>query len=255
MKTRLSRTVRSRAFDQREAEIPRQIRVLEVGFVERSGCQQHHARMIAPVRRRQGHQAVAIARGRTRRAAARDSRETPPAGSATARFDSPARSRRRTAPVCDRRAPATDHPAIGPRSTASRCTYTSFGTRDAVTRPQKRRVREHQRRREHALAQQPLRAVQIREDQIEQTRSLQQRAFDAAPLRRLDEQRHHVQRPRPIDALWIAVDVVGHAVVANRRAWRPPSATTARAGPGPRAIGRASRSAGAAGRHRPDTSS
>ena len=47
-------------FDQHEAKVPRKVCVLEVGFIERPGSQQHPARMVAAVRRRQGHQAVAI---------------------------------------------------------------------------------------------------------------------------------------------------------------------------------------------------
>ena len=45
--TRLSRTVRSPPCTKREAEITRQVGMFEVGFVERPGRQQHHARIVA----------------------------------------------------------------------------------------------------------------------------------------------------------------------------------------------------------------
>ncbi len=101
------------ALDQGVAQVARQVGVLEVGLVVRPGGQQHDARVVA-VARRQAHQGVAQARRRTRPAAARGTRGRPPAGRATARCGSRARSPRRRAPGRGRRAPASARPARAP---------------------------------------------------------------------------------------------------------------------------------------------
>ena len=88
--------------------------------------------------------------------------------------------------------------------------------RDAVTRAKEARVAEHQRRRQLPFAQQPLRTVEIAQEQVEDACSLNQRRLEVIPLGGRHEQRNHVERPRPVNAFGIAVDVVGDAVVANR---------------------------------------
>ncbi len=75
-------------------------------------------------------------------------------------------------------------------------------------------------------------------------RSLNQRRLEVIPLGGRHEQRNHVERPRPVNAFGIAVDVVGDAVVANRALRRSPTATPARAGRASRAIARRCRNAG-----------
>ena len=111
------------AFDQREAEIAREVRMLEVRLVVRSRRQQHD--LGGQVRRRrQRARACRAARGRTTPAGESGSRGTLRAGCAAARSGSRARSRRPTAPACDRRAPTTDRPASAPgrrRACAGRC--------------------------------------------------------------------------------------------------------------------------------------
>ena len=77
-------------------------------------------------------------------------------------------------------------------------------------------IAEDERRRKTFLVQQPLRTVEIREDQVEQARPLHERRRQPVPLVERDEERHHVQRPRAVDALRIAVHVVGDAGVADR---------------------------------------
>ncbi len=58
--------------------------------------------------------------------------------------------------------------------------------------------------------------MQIEQDQVEQPGPLDQSLFEAAPFVRRDDERHHVELPGTIDALGIAVDVVGDAVFADR---------------------------------------
>ncbi len=108
------------AFDEHEAEIAGQIGVLEVGLVEGARREQHDARRVGRSRR-QRRGASRAGRGRTAPAAGRDSRGRPPAGCATARSGSRGRSRRRTAPGCDRPAPTIAPSGVRARSAACRC--------------------------------------------------------------------------------------------------------------------------------------
>ena len=86
---------------------------------------------------------------------------------------------------------------------------------NAVTGPQERRVRQRERRRQQSAAQQLLPSVQIEQDQVEQPRALRQSFLEVTPVRRRDQERHHVELPGPIHALGVAVDVVGDAVLAD----------------------------------------
>ncbi len=88
--------------------------------------------------------------------------------------------------------------------------------RDAVARAQERRVGECQWRRQQAAAQEKLRTVQVEEHEVEQPCPLGEAALEPFPLLCGNDERHHVELPRSIDALRIAVDVVGDAVLADR---------------------------------------
>ena len=92
------------------------------------------------------------------------------------------------------------------------------GRHDAVQRAQVARVTEHQRRRQQALVQQALRPIAVGQHGLEQAGALGDAGLDHLPVGRLDQQRQHAQRPRPLDALADAgrlVDVVGHAVAVD----------------------------------------
>ena len=130
-------------FDQREAEVPRQIRVLEVGFVERPGSQQHHARMIAPARWRQGHQSVAI--GPEECAEPLHATVAEGLRQAARQHDS---ILQRVAGAGRRLCAVSDHPPLTIRRSGhvhrEQVHVQVVRYADAVTRPEKRRVREHQ---------------------------------------------------------------------------------------------------------------
>ena len=60
-----------------------------------------------------------------------------------------------------------------------------------------------------------MRTIDVGENRVEKARALDQALFERAPFFGRDQQRHHVQLPRTIHALRIAVNVVGNAVFAN----------------------------------------
>ena len=92
------------ALDQQHAEIARQIGVLEIGLVHRAGREQADRRVVAAVEGRQ----VGLERLEERRQPLDlERRDRRPGWRARARAGSPARSRRRTAPACGRRAPTS----------------------------------------------------------------------------------------------------------------------------------------------------
>src|ERR1700691_2620546 len=86
------------------------------------------------------------------------------------------------------------------------------------------RIRKHQRRRDQAAMKQPLRPVQIGEDQVEKPSALDQPRFELAPFRRRDYQGNRVEIPGSIHSQWIAIDVVGNAVFPNTMLRRLPAA-------------------------------
>ncbi len=98
------------ALNQREAEIAREIGMLEVGFVEWSGREQNNARILA-LRRRKLQQRFAKRHGRTKPAASPGTRGTDPERFPPSRCDSRANNPRPKAPACGRKSPTTRHPA------------------------------------------------------------------------------------------------------------------------------------------------
>ena len=104
-------------------------------------------------------------------------------------------------------------------------------------------MREHELGRQQALAQQPLRAVEIGEDRVRAARA---RCASAARRSRATRrprcsERDRVELPRPVHAARVAVDVVGDAVLADQPPRRAPSA--ARSSARPERVERARRSA------------
>ncbi len=87
--------------------------------------------------------------------------------------------------------------------------------RDAVRRAQEPGMPMHQRRGQQPLAHQPLLAVDVRQDAVEQGGALDHRGLDLGPLRVRDDQRQQVELPGPVGAAGIGIDVVGDAVLAD----------------------------------------
>ena len=201
------------ALDEREAEIARQVRVLEVGLVVGPGRQQDDRGRLL-VRRRERAQRVALRAEEGGEPLNLGTRGTLPAGCAGARCGSRARSPRPTAPACDRRARPTRRRArardrrragAGRCRAARECRGTGAGTRDWRARAAAAEARSA-----GAAA-----ARRDRQDQVEEPGPLDQPGFETAPLVGRHDERDHVELPRPVDALRVAVDVVGDAVLAD----------------------------------------
>ena len=85
----------------------------------------------------------------------------------------------------------------------------ALGDRDTREGPQKRRIREEQRRRNVTVDDQAAPAIDIREEKIEQLGPLNNSRLDEAPLLRWDQQRDWIDCQRPAGALRVGIDVVG----------------------------------------------
>ena len=92
------------------------------------------------------------------------------------------------------------------------------GRLDAPAGPQEAGVGKYQLGREHILAQQALRPIEIGQDGVEQRGALDDGGFDVFPLGRIDHERNRIERPGAIGAFRIAIDVVGDAVVVDQAA-------------------------------------
>src|SRR6187402_934327 len=66
-------------------------------------------------------------------------------------------------------------------------------------------------------------AVEIRQDDVEKRRTLNDRAFDVLPFVRVDRERHEVERPGPGAASRVSVYVVGDTVRLNKPLARLPA--------------------------------
>ena len=82
-------------------------------------------------------------------------------------------------------------------------------------RSQVPRVSQHQRRRQQVLGEQPLRSIAVGHDGREEAGPLRHARLDLRPLVAVQQERHQVERPRPLAAALVLVDVVGDAVVAH----------------------------------------
>ena len=81
---------------------------------------------------------------------------------------------------------------------------------DVLAGAQKPAVAEHQRGRQQPATQHLARAVQVREQQIQQLGALHEAGLNGGPLVAGDQQRRHVERPRLALAIG-AIDVVAGA--------------------------------------------
>ena len=201
------------AFDQREAEIARQVGVLEVGLVVRAGREQHDPRRPSP-RGAQWRSDVRTARGRTPPGAAPAARGTSAGRRARRRAGSPAGSPGPKAPACGRHHPPV---AIGRarqveaamcrcRPPAGFSPAAGAGSRDG------RRPPAAASRRSCSSV---CGAVDVAEDAVEQLGALQDAGLDLLPFVGREHQREQIERPGPLLALGVGIDVVGDAVVAD----------------------------------------
>ncbi len=89
------------------------------------------------------------------------------------------------------------------------------GRHQSVHGPQVLRMRKHQRGRQHGLAQQCLRAVDVGQRGVEQPCALRHPGLDGGPLVRGHDERQQLQRPGVRGVAAFGVHVVGRAVFAH----------------------------------------
>src|SRR5208282_6677396 len=92
---------------------------------------------------------------------------------------------------------------------------------------QKSRMAEDQLGGKQTLAQQALRSVKVRQQRVEQRRSLAHHGFDRRPFLLPDYERQRIERPWAIGAAKISIHIVGNAVVVEQATSFLPSASEA----------------------------
>ena len=201
------------AFDQRVAELARQIQVLEVALVETPRRQQHHQRRLATARRlaRQGvlqgaeetgqvlHAQVAVQFGEGARDDLPVLQRVAGAGRRLGTVGSdPPTAIRRTGQI---------H-RIQVQPGAARCLH-------ALTGPEEVVVAEHQLGRQQAFGDQFLWPVEIAQHAVEQGRTLRHAGGDLLPLVSGDQVGQQVEFPRAIGTVRVGVDIVGNTVLLD----------------------------------------
>ena len=199
------------AVDQEQAEIARQIGVLEISLVHRSRRQQAGARIVLAIERHQfGLESLEERRDALDAGGAIDVGNG--ARQRQAVLDGVAGARRRLRAI-------VEHPpaAVGAAADVDgiKTQMRAAGRRNADQRPQKFRIAADQRRRQAPLAGQRRRPVGIHQHGFEQLGALDQAFLQLRPLAGLDDERHVAERPRPLDARRILVDAIEHAGIAQ----------------------------------------
>ena len=213
------------AFDQRQPQITRQIRLFVIGFVVRAGGQQHDQRYFTVAQR-----CSAVTSG---------SALTPPVGQAVAHrveksaqmldlqftqqirkgacndgpiFQRIAGARRRLRPVGnDPPAPVRSPGQIDCIKVQSDAVFVL----QAVAGPQETGMTMDQRRRQQPLFEQLLLAIHIDQDMVQKRGSLDHRRLDSGPLAVWQDERQDVQIPGSLYAFVVGINVVSGAVFAN----------------------------------------
>ena len=199
--------------DQRETELARQVEMLEVGFVETSGSQQHHQRRLAVAGGLAGEgllQGAEIPGEMLHAQVAIEFRQGP-------RDDLPvlqriARAGRRLGAVGE------DLPAsvgIARQVDGIAVQEDPAGRPDAERRPEEVRMAEDQFAGQQPFGEQTLLAVQVGQQRVEQPSTLCHAGGDRLPLGGGQQVRQKVQRPGAVGALGIGVDIVGDAVLLD----------------------------------------
>lgn len=201
------------AFDQRIAELARQVQVFEVAFVETPRREQHHQRCLAAARRLacqgvlQGteetgqvlHPQVAVQLGESARDDLPVLQCITGAGRrlGTVGSDPPATVRR----------PGQIHRVQVQPGAARRL--------HALTGPEEVVVPEHQLGRQQPFGDQFLRPVEIGQDAVEHGCPLRHTGGDLLPFVSRNQVGQQVEFPGPVGTLGVGVDVVGDAILLN----------------------------------------
>lgn len=200
------------ALDQRDAQVARDVGVLEVGLVVGPGRQQHDVRRLAgrahaleALHHRVvgGGQALHVQR-------LEGLRELPRNGQPVLQQVAQARGSlgalRHHPPV-----------AVGPaREVEGGDAQPGVARRaHAMHRAQVAGVALHQGGRQQAFCQQLLRPVDVGQDAVEEAHALQRAGLDRGPALGRDDQREEVERPGPLRPAGVGIHVVGDAVVAD----------------------------------------
>ena len=199
--------------DQREAQVARQIGVLEIGFVVRPWRQQYGIDP-AIILRRIGGDGIAQGGIKIRQSGHAQLAEKirKQAGADDAVFKCIAHAGGRLAAVID------DPPLPVWRARQVHredMQEAPAGRRDAMRGALETRMAQHQRRRQTPLVEEGLRAVEISQHAVEQLGALRHPALYAGPLGRRDDQRQRIHRPGATRSILVAIHVVGHTVVTD----------------------------------------
>src|SRR2546425_435232 len=89
---------------------------------------------------------------------------------------------------------------------------------NAVAGTKKIRLREHERGRQPAGADEFLGAVTIGQDTIDERGALDERGFERPPLFRSEDKRYRVNLPGPLQAAGVTINVVGDALLVDETA-------------------------------------
>ena len=198
-------------FDQRVAEVARQVGMLEIGFVVRPRRQQHDMRRLVALDRGERRQALLLVAEEIGdmldAQVAEHFREDARHDEAVFQRIAGARGGLRA---------VGDHPpvAVGrPGQIDGVVVQPDIARRlDAVAGPQVAVLAIDQRRRQQTLGEQGLRPVEVGQHGVEHGGALGDRHRHLGPLLRRDDQRHRVQGPRPVGPIGRGIDVVGDAV-------------------------------------------
>ena len=213
------------AFDQRQAQVARQVGLLVIAFAARARREQHDQRHLALAQRRRlvamgraepapVHQAVVHrAEERRHRLHLQFAQQVGEGGCDDgAVFECVAGARRRLRAV-------GHHPpaAIGRARQVDRVEMQRHVVvvTHAVARAQEARMAMDQRRRQQAFAQHRLLAIHVAQNLVEQRGALDHGRFDAAPFLVRQDQRQHVQVPLARPGAGIGQYVVADAVFAH----------------------------------------
>ena len=208
------------AGDQLIAQIARQIGMLEIGFVIGTGGQQYDPGLAARPARPGGRgcggagERLAQRPEKTRHALDRlgAERVRQAARQHHTVFQRVAGTGRRLGPVVEHDPAAVGHAA---QIEGGQMQLHPVRRLNAMTGPEEARIGEQQRRRQGAVLQDFLRPVEIGQQPVEQAGTLGQAGLDLAPFRRRHDRGQGIERPGPGQALRIAIDIIGDAVLAD----------------------------------------
>ena len=205
------------ALDQRVAEVGGEEGLLEVGFVLRAGSQDDDPRFAGSGVGGEGFEG--LAQGPEEAGDAADAGAVEKAGHRAGHYaaifhDVAAAGGCLGAVVDD------PHPAVRAAGEVGGVEdeLAFRGQLHAVAGPQVAAVGVDQLGRQPAAGDQPLVAVEVGQDVVEQLRALDQAGLDVFPILLGDDPRHGIELPRAVFAAGRAMDAVGHAVFAQQPA-------------------------------------